>query len=71
MWSSEDIEDFEAGTDYCEECGERDDLEAMVTVLVATPTWHRVEKFVHAQCRDFFVASNLPAVLASLRGVPL
>jgi hypothetical protein len=53
--------------DYCEVCGERDVVEALVPVYVATNEWHRVERQVHPECRELFVAANLPAVLESLR----
>jgi hypothetical protein len=56
---------------YCVECGERDLTDAMVPVYVATREWHRTERMVHPECRDLFVAANLDAVLASLRGASL
>ena len=60
-----------AGEAYCAECGERDVVEALVPIYVATPEWHRVEQAVHPECRELFVAANLPAVLSSLRGASL
>lgn len=59
------------GETYCDECGERDVTEALVPVYVATSQWHKVEKLVHPECRDYFVAANLTAVLTSLRGCSL
>ena len=57
--------------DYCFECSERDVLEALVPVVVATKLWPYTERLVHPECRDRFVAANLTAVLTSLRGVTL
>jgi len=67
MWTDDEITDYEAGTGVCETCGERDVLEALTPVYVATKAWHAVEKFTHAECREQFVLDNLEAVLGSLR----
>jgi len=67
MWSDAEIADYEAGTGVCETCGERDVLEALTPVYVATPEWHVVERHCHSECRDLFVLDNLEAVLGSLR----
>ena len=56
---------------YCTECGERDVVEALVPIYVATREWHKVEQMIHPECRELFVAAHLPAVLASIRGVSL
>lgn len=71
MWTDDEIEAQEAGTDYCVVCSERDVVEALVPVFVATAEWHRVEKLCHPECREMFVKDNLPAVLASIREVRL
>lgn len=71
MWSTGDVEEFEAHEDYCSCCGERDLVDAMVSVVVATKEWPYSERYVHPECRDMFVAANLPAVLASIRGATL
>ena len=63
MWTDEEVNN----EDVCAFCGERDLLEALIPVYVATPEWHKVERLCHPECRDGFVAENLPAVLASLR----
>lgn len=52
---------------YCEECGERDVTDALVSVDIATAEWHRTEVRLHRECRAQFVRANLEAVLASLR----
>lgn len=70
MWTAEEIEAIDREP-YCDECGERDVPEALNTIYLATAEWHKVEHRVHPECRDYFVASHLPAVLASLRGVRL
>lgn len=72
----DDLARYSAGIDteyddcfegYCDHCGERDRLEVLSPVYVATPEWHRVERLTHDECRDRFVADNLPAVLVSVR----
>ena len=67
MWTDAEIAEQEANTAYCETCGERDVLDALVPVYVATADWHCVERHTHPECRDLFVAANLGAVLESLR----
>jgi len=67
MFTDDELADYEAGTGVCETCGERDVLEALTPVYVATKAWHAVEKFTHAECREQFVLDNLEAVLGSLR----
>lgn len=67
MWSDAEIEDVDANTAYCEVCGERDVLDALVPVLVATREWHRTERLLHPECRELFLRDNLEAVLASIR----
>jgi len=52
---------------YCSTCGERDILDALDEVHVATRGWHRVVRYVHPECREMFVADHLPAVLESIR----
>lgn len=67
MWSDDEIAEQEANEDYCAHCHERDRVECLEPVYVATSYWHCVEKMVHQECRDYFMRDNLPAVLESVR----
>ena len=57
----------DADTAVCPECGERDVIEALVPVYVATGDWHRCERLLHPECKELFVSANLGAILESLR----
>ena len=62
-----DTEYEDAFESYCSHCGERDLLEVLSPVYVATPDWHKVERLLHQECRELFVKDNLEAVLESVR----